>query len=445
MPPLSESEARALMQKALGFSKADACEVNLTATMGGNIRFARNTVSTAGHNDNLSMVIQSSFGARAGVATLNEFTDATIEAAVRKSEELAHLAPEDPEFVPPMGPQQYTPVPLAWKDSTAATSADLRAAAAKASIVPAKAKDCAVAGFIQDSANWSAMMNSKGLFAYHRSTSGSFTVTVRTNDGTGSGYASQTYDDVATLDAAAVSGIALEKAIASREAKAIEPGKYTVILEPLATVDLLSFMFFNMDARSADEGRSFLSKAGGGTRVGEKLFDERVNIYSDPQEAAAPGSPWVGDGRPVGRVDWVKGGVVNKLFYSRYWAQKMGVEAIPQPTNLVMAGGDASLEQLIRDTTKGILVTRTWYIRMVDPQTVLLTGLTRDGTFYVEDGKIKHAVKNFRFNESPVIMLNNIDALGKPMRVGGDEGGPVALIPPMRVRDFTFTSLSDAV
>lgn len=445
MPGFTEAEAKALLQKVLSYSKADACEVNLNASVNGNIRFARNAVSTAGKVENVSMVIQSNFGKKQGTVTLNEFDDAAIEAAVRRSEELARLAPEDPEFLGPLGPQQYTAVPHAWVDATAGTTPAQRADAAAACIGDAKAADCAAAGFLEDGAGWSAMANSAGLFAFHRSTRGSLTLTVRSNDGRGSGYVSRTFDDVGRLDAAAAARIAREKAVASREAKAIEPGKYTVILEPLASVDLLSFMFFSMDARSADEGRSFLSKAGGGTRVGEKLFDARVNISSDPSHPDVPGAPWTGDGRPVRPVQWVKDGVVNQLFYSRYWAQQKGVEAVPGPTNLLVAGGSESLEDLIRGTDRGILVTRTWYIRMVDPQTVLLTGLTRDGTFFVEGGQIKYAVKNMRFNESPVIMLNNIDALGRPERVGGDEGGPVSLVPPMRVRDFTFTSLSDAV
>ena len=155
--------------------------------------------------------------------------------------------------------------------------------------------------------------------------------------------------------------------------------------------------------------------------------------------------PWDGEGLPRERMDIIKDGRIANLNYSRYWAEKQGKTANARPGNLLMAGGDKSIADLVKGTQKGILVTRTWYIRMVDPQTVLLTGLTRDGTFYIENGQIKHPVKNFRFNESPVIMLNNIDELGKPVRVAGDESSFVMMIPPMRLRDFTFTSLSDAV
>lgn len=228
----------------------------------------------------------------------------------------------------------------------------------------------------------------------------------------------------------------------SKGARAIEPGKYTVILEPAAAGTLIDLMVGSMDARSAEEGRSYLSKAGGGTRQGEKLLDERVRLYSDPLHPEVPGSKWTQDGLPQRRIDWFEGGVVRNLRYSRFWARKKElaedkVALGGGPT--IMAGTDTSLEALIKGVKRGVLVTNLWYIRMVDPQTLLHTGLTRDGTFYVEDGEIRHPLKNFRFNESPVIMLNNLEALGRPTRVKG------SLIPPMVVRDFTFSSLSDAV
>lgn len=234
------------------------------------------------------------------------------------------------------------------------------------------------------------------------------------------------------------------KANASKGAKAIEPGKYTVILEPVAATYMLENMF-RFDARSAEEGRSFLSKKGGGTRLGEQLVDPKVNIYSDPFNPDLPGSTWGGDGLPRERTSWIENGVVKNLSYSRYWAQKKGVKPVPGPSNIIMDGGTQTLEELIKSTEKGILVSRLWYIRMVDPQSLLLTGLTRDGTFYIENGKIMFPVKNFRFNESPVIMLNNLEALGKQERSISVESYRSYLIPPMKIRDFTFSSLSDAV
>ncbi|MBU1823113.1 MAG: TldD/PmbA family protein, partial [Bacteroidetes bacterium] len=155
--------------------------------------------------------------------------------------------------------------------------------------------------------------------------------------------------------------------------------------------------------------------------------------------------PWSGDGRPQEKINWIEKGVVKNLAYSRFWAQKKGVKATPFPNNVIMAGGNSSLEEMIKSTKRGILVTKLWYIRSVDPQTLLLTGLTRDGTFFIEDGVIKFPVKNFRFNESPIIMLNNLEALGKPERTVSTEDGQNYLIPPMKIREFTFSSLSDAV
>jgi predicted Zn-dependent protease len=202
-------------------------------------------------------------------------------------------------------------------------------------------------------------------------------------------------------------------------------------------------MVFAFDARQSDEGRTFLSKKGGGNRIGEKVFDERVNLYADPTDSNVPSRPWNDEGQPLGRLDIVKDGVVKNLFYSRYWANEKEVAPVPQPNNLIMTGGKRSLDEMVANTERGILVTRTWYIRAVDPQTQLYTGLTRDGTFYVEDGKIKYPIKNFRFNESPVIMLNNLEELGVPQRVSLF-GFPV-MLPPVKAREFTFTSLSDAV
>lgn len=439
MPELNEAQARELLTRALKMSKAEACEINIGGNSGGNIRYARNSVSTAGASEDSTFVVQSFFGQRSATATANQFDDATIERAVRQSEELARLAPEDPEAMMPLGPQTYTPVPAAYAQSTADITPEYRARVAEQSIGPAKEAGCVAAGFLQDGKNWQAMANSAGLFAYHRQTGLNFSVTMRTEDGTGSGYVQKDVNDVNKFDGAAASRVAAQKAAASREAKAIEPGKYTVILEPTAATDLLQPLVFSLNARQADEGRSPLSKPGGGTRLGEKLVDESVTITSDPTHPDIPTAPWNGDGRPFAPTTWIEKGVVKNLFYSRYWAQKQGKPATPFPANIIMAGGNASLEDLIKDTARGVLVTRLWYIRFVDPQTLLLTGLTRDGTFYIENGQIKHAIKNFRFNESPIIMLNNVDALGRPER---DQG---SLVPPMRVRDFTFTSLSDAV
>ncbi|UFH51902.1 TldD/PmbA family protein [Spirosoma sp. KNUC1025] len=454
MAILTKEEAKKILDKVLAYAKADETSVSLTGGRTGNIRYARNAVSTSGESDNISLAVTSVYGKRAGTATINEFDDASLEKTVRRAEEIAKLAPENPEYMPMLGPQTYLPAnPFA--ESTAKIDPVYRAQAAFDSIDPCRQKNLTAAGYMEDTAGFTAIANSKGLFGYTKNSSVEFSITVRTADGLGSGYATRDVTDTSKLSTKAATEIAMQKAQASVSARALEPGKYTVILEPAALVSnvdasLLAAMMGSMDARNAEEGRSFLSKKGGGTRLGEKLFDERVTIYSDPTNAEAPAPPFGGggggrfggggsDGRPQEKVTWIEKGVVKNLYYSRYWADKKGVKAIPPPANFIMEGGTQSLADMIKSTEKGILVTRFWYIRPVDPQTLLYTGLTRDGTFYIENGQIKFPVKNFRFNESPVIMLNNLEALGKPVRIGG------SLVPPLKIRDFTFTSLSDAV
>lgn len=447
MTILSEQHAKELLSKVLKFSKADEIECNLNGMIGGNIRYARNTVSTAGEESDLTLVVQSTFGKRMGVATINEFDDASLEKVVRRSEELAKLAPENEEHMPVFGPQKYGPSKT-YFESTANVSPADRAQAAEDSIAPSKKNKLVAAGFLEEVVSFTAIMNNKGLFAYNTSTDVDFSVTIRTEDGKGSGWVTRNFSDYTLLDTAKASSIAIQKSKGSVDAKAMEPGKYTVILEPAASVGLIGNMAWNFNQRSADEGRSFLSykpKEGEDpekapkNKLGQKMFDERVNIYSDPQHPIAPSAPFGGDGYPRSRTDWIKNGTVVNMPNSPYWAKKTGVDYVPRGGNLIMDGGDESLEEMIKNTRRGILVTRLWYIRSLDPQTLLYTGLTRDGTFYIENGKIKYPIKNFRFNESPIVMLNNIEALGKPQRIDGN------MIPPMKIRDFTFSSLSDAV
>mgnify|MGYP001116992882 CR=1 FL=1 len=449
MAILSKDEAKKIIDKVLSYSKADEMSVGLNGNRTGNIRYARNSVSTSGESDNLGLSVTAVFGKRSGTATINEFDDASLEKTVRRAEEIARLAPENPEYMPMLGPQTYLETGT-YAESTAKINPEFRAQAAFDSIDPCKKKNLTAAGYMEDTTGFAAIGNSKGLFGYNKSTNVDFSITVRTADGTGSGYANPDVTDISKLSTKAATEIAMQKALASVNAKALEPGKYTVILEPTASVELLQNMMRSIDARSADEGRSFLSKKGGGTRLGEKLFDERVTIITDPMNAELPLSPFGGggggrfgggggEGIPQEKRTWIENGVVKNMAYSRFWAEKKGVKPVPGPSGFIMMGGNQSLADLIKSTDKGILVTRFCYIRAVDPQTQLYTGLTRDGTFYIENGQIKFPVKNFRFNESPIIMLNNVEALGKPVRAGGN------LIPPMKIRDFTFTSLSDAV
>ena len=458
MAIFTETKSRELLSKVIALSKADECESNLNGSNAGNIRYARNTVSTAGEVSDVTLAVQSCYGKRVGTATINEFDDASLEKVVRRSEELAKLAPENPEHMPNLGPAKYSKV-NAWYDSTAEVTPEDRAAAAEASIVPSRKNKLIASGYLNDAESFSAIMNKAGMFAYYLSTAVNFTATIRTEDGTGSGWVSRDFNDSSKMDTKEASNVAIRKAMGSKDAKEMEPGKYTVIMEPAATVQLLSNMFGNMNQRGADEGRSFLSKKpaegeeaveGAPTnRLGEKMFDERITIYSDPANPDCPTAPYAGDGHPVGMTKWIDKGVIAAMPNSRYWAEKTGSKYYPTAytgggifggnQQLIMEGGDQSLEDMIKDTRRGVLVTRLWYIRQLDPQTLLYTGLTRDGTFYIENGEIKYPIKNFRFNDSPIVMLNNIEALGKPVRING------SMIPVMKIRDFTFSSLSDAV
>jgi predicted Zn-dependent protease len=444
MSIFTEEQAKTILDKVIALSKADECTASLTGSIAGNIRFALNNVSTSGIVDDADLAVQVAFGKRVGVATINEFDDAALERVVRRAEALARLAPENPEFMPAVEKQTYKPSPT-FSESTAAIDPEYRAQVAADSIGPCRAEKLIAAGFLEDNQSFVAFANSKGNFGYQKATKLDYTCTVRTEDGRGSGWVGRNLQDATPFKAGQDVRTAMRKASESAEAKALEPGKYTVILEPAAAAGLISFMMNFFDARQADEGRSFLSKKGGGNKIGEQVYDPRVNISADPWHPEAPVMPWDEEGLPREKTSVVENGKVVNLEYSRYWAQKQGKRATGVAGNLLMSGGTKSTAELVKSTQKGILVTRTWYIRMVDPQTVLLTGLTRDGTFYIENGVIKYPVKNFRFNESPVIMLNNIEELGKPVRVAGDESSFVMMIPPMKLRDFSFTSLSDAV
>lgn len=439
MAILTKEEAKKIIDKVLSYSKADEMEVSIFGGRTGNIRYARNTVNTSGETNEIRLSVNSVFGKKVGSSSTNELDDASLKKVVARAEEIAMLAPENPEYMPMLGPQVY-PESATFSPATDKIDPDFRAQLAMDSIEVTSKGDLTAAGYLEDFSGFVASGNSKGQFGYNTSTSVDFSITVRTTDGTGSGYATRDFNDVNLLNSKEVTSIAMQKAQASANAQAIEPGKYTVILEPTAAGDLLSLLTRGFDARSADEGRSYMSKKGGGTRLGEKLFDERVTIISDPFNTEIPTTPWDGDGLPKQKTTWVENGVVKNLAYSRYWAEKQGVAPLSGGFGgYIFSGGDESIADMIKSTERGVLVTRFWYIRAVDPQTLLYTGLTRDGTFYIENGQIKFPVKNFRFNESPIIMLNNIESMGKPQRVGG------SLIPPMKIRDFTFTSLSDAV
>jgi predicted Zn-dependent protease len=334
----------------------------------------------------------------------------------------------------------------AYFDDTAQLSPADRVRPALTALEPTRrAGDLQAAGFLLVDATSRAVGNARGLFGYHRSTNANYTLTVRTSDGTGSGWAGAEHNDWKAIDATRVSRTAIEKARRSRDPMAIEPGRYAVILEPQAVGDLVQRVTSALDARSADEGRSPFSKPGGGNRIGERVVDPRVTLVSDPQDPQLRAAPFDDEGLPERRAAWIEHGVLRQLVYSRYWARKRGKPATPSPSSIKLLGGTTTVDEMIRSTSRGVLLTRLWYLRSVDPRTLLHTGLTRDGTFLIENGKITRALKNFRFNESPLFLLNHLEAIGPAVRVAGVEAGGVVVMPALKVKEFEFTSLSDAV
>jgi predicted Zn-dependent protease len=445
---LSREESEAIAKRALGFvSSADSARVNVGSGSRGNTRFAVNQVSTGGDNYDTTVTVTAFVGRRVGTSTTNQLDEAGLRQAVQTAERLAKLAPEDPEFLPELGAQQYQ-AGKNWSDATASLDPQGRADAVRAITAPATQGGLVSTGYLDTRAGASAVANTRGLFAYNRSTASVLTTTVRTADGTGSGWAGASHHDWARIDPTALGTRAAEKARASRNPAAVEPGRYTVVFEPTAVGNLVQFIANALNARNADEGRSFFSRPGGGNKIGTKVVDERVTLLSDPFDPEVAGSPFTNEGLPTQRSTWIENGVVKTLNYDRYWAQQKSVSPTASGGSLKMSGGSSSLDEMIASTKRGLLVTRFWYLRPVDQRTILYTGLTRDGTFLIENGKITRAVKNLRFNDSPIFMLNNLEALGAPVRVSASEdGGPgqAVVVPPLKVRDFNFTSLSDAV
>jgi len=444
---LTRDEAQRICERALSFSNADQAIVNLNHGIEGNTRFAVNQMSTSGDTLNGTLSITSAFGQKTASATTNRYDDESLRRVVETSERLARLVPDDREYMGELGQQTY-PDSDGFYESTADLAPEARARAIAAVTDPAARANLVSTGFLIHSTDCSAVATSKGLFAYNRRTRVNFTTTVRTQDGTGSGWAGTGVDNWNDLDTAALGARAIEKAQMSRSPRAVEPGRWTVVLEPTAVGNLVGLMINQLNARSADEGRSFFSKPGGGTKIGEQFIDSRVSIHSDPADSRINANPFNGSGLPNKRMQWVEDGVLRNLTYDRYWADRQGVQPTGFANGYYMTGGNSSLDDMIASTERGLLVTRFWYIRGVDPRTILYTGLTRDGTFLIENGRVSHPVKNLRYNESPIFMLNNVEMMGEPVRISSSESAglaPAVWVPPIKARDFTFTSLSDAV
>src|SRR5439155_2532072 len=288
-------------------------------------------------------------------------------------------------------PQEYLTIDGALPPAVAFGPAE-RARMVKQSVDVCEKKGVLGSGYIPKLHWTDALANSEGLFAYYRYAEASFILTCRTPDGTGSGCAGTTeLKDISKINAAAVTETAADKALKSRKPKALEPGNYTVILEPRPAARFLSLMMFALNARPAEEGRSFMSGTERGqTKLGQKIFGENVTIRSDVGNSILRQTPVGPEGLAAQPITWVEKGVVKNLFYDRYWAKKQNKPFTPTNPNqsLMMEGGDATFGQMVKSTKRGLLVTFFWYIRPVDQMMLLNTGMTRDGLFLIENGEI---------------------------------------------------------
>ncbi len=447
---LTEKDARTLCEKLLSYVKADDANVSVSSDNYGHLRFAGNAFTTSGARENVTANVTVWIDKKRGAASTNEIDDESLKATVALAEQLARISPVDREYMPTLGKQAYKPV-NSYAEATSNISVTSRAKTINDVITACEKANVVGAGFHQARGTAGASATKNGNFSYDRTSLVSLSTTARTPDGTSSGYFLRNHFDVAKLDTARVAGEAIRKALDARNPRTLDPGTYPVILEPQAVADLLSGFAFSFDARSAEEGRSAFAAPGGKTQVGEKVFDERINIYSDPWHPDLPGSQSAQGGLPAQKIYLVRNGVVENLVYSRFWAKQKGKEPTPGPVNNIIESSQppVSLEDMIKSMDRGLLLGRFWYIRGLDPRTMSQTGLTRDGIWYIEKGKIQYPVKNFRFNQSLMQLLapGNVEMIGKSERVGSSEGqgGSASLLPALKVKEFHFSSQSEAV
>ena len=438
---LTREEAKKITDRVLGFTTFPECSVSLRNSETCSIRYALNGVTTSGFQVAQTVSISVTKDNKTGSTYLSEFDDKSLRDAMRRAEQLSDITPPNAEFMPGLGPQKYAAFDN-FVDTTAAARSAEMIPAVRTVIEGARAKNLIAAGFFIRDVIVTAVATKQGLFGYERSTDSRLSTTVRAPDGSSSGWASSQSPDISQVNGAAVASAAIGKCDRWRNPKRLDPGNYTVVLEPTATSDLIQLIGFN--ARAAEQGSSYLSKKGGGTLLGEKLFPDFITLRTDPFDKRNRALTVDNSGLPAAPITWIEKGVVKNLQYDRYWASKAGKQPTPYSSRVILDGGVESLDQLIAGVERGLLVTRFWYLRGVNYQTLQYTGLTRDGLFLIENGKVTSPVGNFRFNESPVRVLQNVLKMGVPVRAQGGEGeGMIA--PPMVVKDFPFTSVSDAV
>jgi predicted Zn-dependent protease len=448
---VNEKETRSICEQVLGRLKVDDAVVALGSSIHGNQRFAKGSFTTNGRIEEVNISLTIWKNKRKGASSATELTKDALDQLAAEAVRLAELSPIDEEYVPTLSQQKYRAVPGIFAESSLKPSLEKRAKALHEVFDLADKEHVVAAGLVETEASGSGSLSQNGNFEYERRSSGTMSMTARLPDGSSSGYFLRNTIDPDKLDITRIAREAIWRATTGRGAQVIPPGVYPVILEPQAVVDILDVLSWVLDARGADEGRTAMSTSEGKTKLGQDIFDKRLSFYSDPWHSEVPASQATREGLPAEKLYLVRDGTLENLVYSRYWAKEKGRRATPGPVNTILesSGATHSVEEMIANSERALLVTRFWYIRMVDPRTVLLTGLTRDGVWLIEKGKIKHPVRNFRFNQSVMQMLasGNVDQVSKPERVvpspRGD--GPAGYFPALKLRAFNFTSASDAV
>jgi predicted Zn-dependent protease len=442
---LTRDEALKICEAVLSHAKAGGAEdasVALQSSVESHARFADNRITTSGRSDDLDITATVWVGKRRGAVTGNDSAGPALKRLADEAVEIARISPVHREYLPTLGAVEYAES-RGFADATAEIDVKARAAAVEAVLAACRAAKVIGAGFHTARASATAAATANGNRRYFRSSEAGLSVTARSADGTGSGYYSGDHFDLARLDTKRIAEQAVEKAVRSQAPKPIEPGTYPVILEPQAVSDLMGFLTNSFDARTADEGRSAFSAKDGKTRLGEKLFNERINLYSDPMHTEMPAVPSTNEGIPATRLSLVTGGVLETLQYSRFWAQERKQQPTAGPVNYIMESTQppTSVADMIKGMSRGLVISRFWYVRLVDPRTIILTGLTRDGLWWVENGQVRHPVRNLRFNQSVLAMLApwNVEAIGTPQRLSP------FMVPAMKLAAFTFTSISDAI
>jgi PmbA protein len=443
----TERELRGIVDTVLRLAKSFGVaetEVHVDETISALTRFANNAIhqNVAEHMVNVS--VRTQVDQRTARATTNRIDEDSLRAAIEASLSLAHSQPKDPHLLPLPGKQRYRRVNRFIKQTAALTPEDRAEAVRRACDLAIKNGQTA-AGIFSTAQSQSAMGNSHGLFAAYRDTHAVFSITMQ--EGPAASWAKENAADVADIDPQRLAERASDKAHRATDARELAPGKYTVILEPAAVLDLVGFLFYDFAATALRDKRSCFNE-----RMGKQLFGKNISIVDDVYHPLQLGAPFDGEGMPRQQVMLVNRGAPRNLVYSRASARMAKKKptghgfTLPNeygeaPMNLVFSGGKASLGEMIASTDRGLLVTRLWYIREVDPYEKIMTGMTRDGLFFVEKGRVTSAARNFRFNQSILEMLRNVELMGPAVRATGEEAFEM-VVPAMKIRDFYFSEVT---